>query len=60
MLPVLPKGAALGHSMKMSTSSSAEHTRLESACSAKSKAATSKSAGRRYVDEPLPKAHTHT
>ncbi|XP_058633372.1 sperm flagellar protein 2 isoform X3 [Onychostoma macrolepis] len=49
------KGAALGHSRKMSTSSSAEHTRPESACSAKSKAATPKSAGRRYVEEPLPK-----
>uniref|UniRef100_A0A672MF78 Calponin-homology (CH) domain-containing protein n=1 Tax=Sinocyclocheilus grahami TaxID=75366 RepID=A0A672MF78_SINGR len=34
---------ALGHSSKMSTSSSAEHTRPESACSAKSKAATPKS-----------------
>uniref|UniRef100_A0A8C2GTC2 Sperm flagellar 2 n=1 Tax=Cyprinus carpio TaxID=7962 RepID=A0A8C2GTC2_CYPCA len=49
------KGAALGHSRKMSTSSSAEHTRPESACSAKSKSATPKSAGRRYVEEPLPK-----
>uniref|UniRef100_A0A8C1H6G1 Sperm flagellar 2 n=1 Tax=Cyprinus carpio carpio TaxID=630221 RepID=A0A8C1H6G1_CYPCA len=49
------KGAALGDSRKMSTSSSAEHTRPESACSAKSKSATPKSAGRRYVEEPLPK-----
>ncbi|KAI2665003.1 Sperm flagellar protein 2 [Labeo rohita] len=42
------KGKALGHSRKMSASSSAEHTRPESACSAKSKAASPKSAGRRY------------
>uniref|UniRef100_A0A8C2DWM6 Sperm flagellar 2 n=1 Tax=Cyprinus carpio TaxID=7962 RepID=A0A8C2DWM6_CYPCA len=49
------KGAALGDSRKMSTSSSAEHTCPESACSAKSKSATPKSAGRRYVEEPLPK-----
>ncbi|XP_052413327.1 sperm flagellar protein 2 [Carassius gibelio] len=49
------KGAALGHSRKISTSSSDEHTRPESASSAKSKAATPKSAGRRYVEEPLPK-----
>lgn len=60
MISDLPTGAALGHSRKMSTSSSAEHTRPEKACSAKSKAATPKSAGRRYVEEPLPKAHTHT
>ncbi|XP_050965216.1 sperm flagellar protein 2 isoform X2 [Labeo rohita] len=49
------KGKALGHSRKMSASSSAEHTRPESACSAKSKAASPKSAGRRYVEETLPK-----
>ncbi|KAK2910926.1 hypothetical protein Q8A67_003059 [Cirrhinus molitorella] len=49
------KGEALGHSRKMSSSSSAEHTRPESACSAKSKASTTKSAGRRYVEENIPK-----
>jgi len=44
----------------MSTSSSPEYSRPESASSAKSSPATPKSAGRVYVDEPLPKAHTHT
>ncbi|XP_077097866.1 sperm flagellar protein 2 isoform X4 [Siphateles boraxobius] len=47
------KEAALGQSRKMS--SSLEHSRPESACSAKSSSATPKSAGRVYVDEPLPK-----
>ncbi|KAK7163991.1 hypothetical protein R3I94_002650 [Phoxinus phoxinus] len=47
------KEAALGHSRKMS--SSLQHSRPESACSAKSSPATPKSAGRVYVEEPLPK-----
>ncbi|CAM4546278.1 unnamed protein product [Leuciscus chuanchicus] len=46
------KEAALGHSRKMS--SSLEHSRPESACSAKSSPETPKSAGRVYVEEPLP------
>ncbi|XP_043095076.1 LOW QUALITY PROTEIN: sperm flagellar protein 2-like [Puntigrus tetrazona] len=49
------KGVALVQSRKMSTFSSAEHSRPESASSAKSKASNPKSAGRRYVEEPLPK-----
>ncbi|KAK9975283.1 hypothetical protein ABG768_023336 [Culter alburnus] len=49
------KEVALVHSRKMSTSSSPEHTRPESASSAKSSPATPKSVGRVYVEEPLPK-----
>ncbi|KAG1928841.1 sperm flagellar protein [Pimephales promelas] len=47
------KEAALVHSRKMS--SSPEHRRPESACSGKSSPVTPKSAGRVYVEEPLPK-----
>ncbi|KAG1943998.1 sperm flagellar protein [Pimephales promelas] len=47
------KEAALVHSRKMS--SSPEHRRPESACSGKSSPMTPKSAGRVYVEEPLPK-----